>query len=176
MAKKGFLVLIDAVSRLKAAGTRFHCTLIGEGPLRQQLEALIQQAGVADVVTLTGALPRHQVAEAIQNAAVVVAPCIISEDGDRDGLPTILVEAMALGTPVVSTNIVGIPELVDNDVTGLCVAANDAQELVHAIRRLLSEPDTRERLARKARDLVVRDYDVDRNAQKLRSVFRSSVR
>ncbi|WP_233268239.1 glycosyltransferase family 4 protein [Pantoea sp. BAV 3049] len=173
VAKKGFLVLIDAVSRLKAAGTAFHCTLIGEGPLREQLEALIQQAGVGDVVTLTGALPRHQVAEAIQNAAVVVAPCIISEDGDRDGLPTILVEAMALGTPVVSTNIVGIPELVDNDVTGLCVNPNDAEELAQAVGQLLNEPDTRERLARKARDLVVRDYDVDRNAQKLSAVFRS---
>ncbi|KAB8311913.1 colanic acid biosynthesis glycosyltransferase WcaL [Erwinia endophytica] len=171
VAKKGFLLLIDSLARLQAMGLSFHCTLIGDGPLREQLDAGIQNAGLEERVTLTGPLPRDRVAEAIQQAAMVVAPCTISEDGDRDGLPTILVEAMALGTPVISTRVVGIPELVVDQETGLCVEPDNPGELALAMARLLQEADTREKLSRQAREMIAREYDVDRNTAKLRTIF-----
>jgi len=171
VAKKGFLLLIESLARLKAMGLSFHCTLIGDGPLREPLEAGIQSAGLKESVTLTGPLPRDRVAAAIQQAAMVVAPCTISEDGDRDGLPTILVEAMALGTPVISTRVVGIPELVVDQETGLCVEPDDSGELALAMARLLQEADTREKLSRQARDMIAQEYDVDRNTAKLRTIF-----
>lgn len=173
VAKKGFLLLIDSLARLQAMGLSFHCTLIGDGPLREQLDAGIQNAGLEERVTLTGPLPRDRVAEAIQQAAMVVAPCTISEDGDRDGLPTILVEAMALGTPVISTRVVGIPELVVDQETGLCVEPDNTGELALAMARLLQEADTREKLSRQAREMIAREYDVDRNTAKLRTIFHS---
>lgn len=102
---------------------------------------------------------------------MVVAPCTISEDGDRDGLPTILVEAMALGTPVISTRVAGIPELVIDGQTGLCVDPDDAIGLADAIVMLLSGQDMREKLARQARRMIVRDYDIDRNIMEMQKIF-----
>ncbi|EXU74295.1 glycosyltransferase family 4 protein [Erwinia mallotivora] len=171
VAKKGFLLLVDALRLMKARGIAFHCTLIGDGPLREPLADSIARAGLESQVTLTGAISRDRVAEAIQGAAVVVAPCIVSEDGDRDGLPTILVEAMALGTPVISTRVAGIPELVCDRQTGLCVAPDNIDELAQAIACLLLDADIREKLSRQAREKIVREYDVDRNTAELRALF-----
>ena len=173
VAKKGFLLLVSALKQLLTRGIDFHCTLIGDGPLREQIQTEIGQAGLTERVTLTGLLPRSQVAEAIQKAAMVVAPCVISDDGDRDGLPTILVEAMALGTPVISTRVAGIPELVRNNQTGLCIPANDTAELANAMIQLLSGQQLRQKLARQARKMIVRDYDINVNTEKLREIFRS---
>ena len=171
VAKKGFRLLITALGLLQAHGIAFHCTLIGDGPERQVLQEAVRVGELQDRVTFTGMLPRHEVAAAIQSSAMVVAPCVISDDGDRDGLPTILVEAMALGTPVVSTTVAGIPELVINGQTGLCVAPDNARELAEAITLLLNGQDMREKLARQARKTIVRDYDVDRNTLTMREIF-----
>lgn len=173
VAKKGFRVLVAALAQLQAKAIPFHCTLIGEGPERQALEAAVAACELQTKVTFTGALPRQKVAVMVQESAMVVAPCIISEDGDRDGLPTILVEAMALGTPVISTKVAGIPELVIDGQTGLCVDSNDAAGLAEAITKLLNGQDMRESLARRARRMIVRDYDVDRNTVKMRQLFTS---
>lgn len=171
VAKKGFSVLVAALAQLQAKSIPFHCTLIGDGPERAALEAEVAACELQTKVTFTGALPRQKVAARVQESAMVVAPCVISEDGDRDGLPTILVEAMALGTPVISTDVAGIPELVINGQTGLCVSSHDAVGLADAMTTLLSGQDMREKLARQARKMIVRDYDVDRNTVKMRQLF-----
>ena len=106
---------------------------------------------------------------------MLVAPCIISEGGDRDGLPTILVEAMALGTPCVSTRVVGIPELVRDQITGLCVPPKDAAALADAIATLLANPARARQMADAARALVEREYDVHHNTGQLRALFAQSV-
>jgi len=103
----------------------------------------------------------------ISEAAVLAAPCIVGEDGNRDGLPTVLLEAMALGTPCVATPVTGIPEAVQADVTGLLVPEADPSALATAIARLLDDPPLRRRLAENARALVEREFDVHRNSTRL---------
>ncbi|RRZ88463.1 glycosyltransferase family 4 protein [Erwinia sp. 198] len=169
--KKGFRVLIAALAQLQAKAIPFHCTLIGDGPERSALEAAVVSCELQAKVSFTGLLSRQRVAKAIQQSAMVVAPCIISEDGDRDGLPTIMVEAMALGTPVISTRVAGIPELVIDGQTGLCVGPEDVVGLADAMVMLLSGQDMREKLARQARRMIVRDYDIDRNIMEMQKIF-----
>ncbi|MCY7398758.1 MAG: glycosyltransferase, partial [Sphingomonas bacterium] len=109
--KKGFDTLIEACAVLRARGVGFHCTIIGDGLLWDSLTALVARHGLGDVVTLVGPRPQSEVIVALQNAAVFAAPCVVATDGDRDGLPTVVVEAMALGTPCVTTDVTGLSEI-----------------------------------------------------------------
>lgn len=169
--KKGFLDLVDACAALDRQGTDFTCEIIGDGPQRPQLEARIAALGLTRRVRLAGALPRPEVAKALQSAAVSALPCIVADDGDRDGLPTVLVEAMALGTPCVSTDVTGVPEVVRHDETGLMVPQRDPAALAEALAALLDDPARRDRLAGNARAMVEADFDVERNAALLREIF-----
>lgn len=171
VAKKGFGVLIDALHLLHQRGEAFHCTLTGEGPLRDALLTHIARLGLSQQITLTGSRPQPEVIAAMREAAMVVAPCVVSEEGDRDGLPTVLLEAMALGTPVISTRVAGIPELVSNLETGLCIEPNDPHALADAIQRLLNDPSLSAALSVQARMRIERDYNIDRNSARLREVF-----
>ena len=169
--KKGFADLIEACALLHGQGVDFSCEIIGEGPQRPALEALIAKRGIGGCVRLAGARPRPDVALALQSAAVSALPCIVADDGDRDGLPTVLVEAMALGTPCVSTDVTGVPEIVRHRDTGLMVPQRDPAALAKALTELLEDPALRERLARGARAMIEADFDVDRNAARLRQLF-----
>lgn len=175
VAKKGFPVLIDALALLRARAVDFHCTLIGDGPQRDMLAARIADLDLGRQVTLAGARAQPDVKATLREAAMLVAPCIVSDSGDRDGLPTVLVEAMALGTPCISTRVAGIPELVRDDDTGLCVAADDPSALAQAIQRLLEDPALGLRLAASARELVERDFDLERNAAEQRTLFAKAI-
>ena len=169
--KKGFADLVEACALIASRGQRFTCEIIGDGPQRAALEAQIAALRLEDTVRLSGALPRPDVARALQGAAVSALPCIVADDGDRDGLPTVLVEAMALGTPCVSTDVTGVPEVVRHGETGLCVAQHDPAALADALTALLGDPALRNRLAANARAMIERDFDADRNAAQLRALF-----
>lgn len=170
--KKGFDTLVEACAVLRDRGVPFTCTIIGEGPLRDALAGKVENYGLAGQVTLAGNRPQSDVIAALQGAAVFAAPCVLAGDGDRDGLPTVLVEAMALGTPCVSTDVTGIPELVRDGETGLLVPQSDLIALAGALARLLGDAGLRLQLATNARRLIQTDFDVDRNAADLRSIFR----
>ena len=172
--KKGFKVLIDALHILRLRQEMFHCTLTGDGPLRQELLEHIQLLELSQQVSLTGSRPQPEIIAALQQAAMMVAPCIISEEGDRDGLPTVLLESMALGTPVIATDVAGIPELVKAGETGLCIAAGDAVALADAIQRLLNDPALQLALATQARAYIEHAFDIDRNSARLREIFAKS--
>jgi glycosyltransferase involved in cell wall biosynthesis len=169
--KKGFGDLVEACALLRDRGQEFTCEIIGDGPQRGDLEARIAAQGLEGMVRLLGSLPRPDVVRALQGAAVSALPCIVADDGDRDGLPTVLVEAMALGTPCVSTDVTGVPEVVRHGETGLCVAQRDPSQLADALASLLDDPALRDRLAENARAMIERDFDVDRNATLLRALF-----
>lgn len=173
--KKGFEILIEACARLRERQVPFRCTIIGHGLLREALAAQVAGLELGDHVVLAGPLPRPEVAARLRAAAVCAAPCVVAEDGDRDGLPTVLIEAMALGTPCVATDVTGIPELVRDDETGLCVPQRDPTVLADALARLLDDTALRVRLAGNARALIEQQFDVDRNASALRSLFITSV-
>ncbi|QHM71994.1 glycosyltransferase [Mixta intestinalis] len=172
--KKGFHVLIDALHILRARNEAFTCTLTGDGPLYPALAAHIQRLGLSDCVTLSGSRPQPEIKTAIQRSAMVVAPSVISEEGDRDGLPTVLLESMALGTPVVSTEVAGIPELVSDGGTGLCVAPDDPLALADAMQRLLNNPALQLSLALQARHRIEERFDIDRNSARMREIFACS--
>lgn len=173
--KKGFCYLIEALRLLRDAGQTLRCTLIGDGPLRPALEAQIQAAGLKNVVTLAGFMPQRDIIAAMRGATLVAAPCIISEEGDRDGLPTVLLEAMALGTPVISTCVAGIPELVVEGETGRCVAPQNPQALADAIAGLVGNEPLRQQFSHAARALIEREFDIDRNAAHLRDIFFTAI-
>lgn len=169
--KKGYRYLIDACAILKQKGLDFRCRIIGMGDLSNALAQQIIDNNVQDVVTLTGPLPQNKIRLAIQSAAVFVAPCIVAEDGNRDGLPTVVLETMALGTPCVSTDVTGIPEVIKHQKTGYQVPQHDAENLAIAIERLLVDGQQREDLSRRARQLIEENFDVNRNTALIRQQF-----
>lgn len=163
--KKGFDVLIRAVARLPAPRPR--CHIIGDGPERRALERLIAREGVGDAVRLLGALPNHQVRDEIARARLFVLPCRIAADGDRDGLPVVLMEALALGKAAISTPVAGIPELIQDERTGLLAEVDRPDQVAAAIARLLDQPDLARRLGAAGRAHVEADYDVHKNTARL---------
>ena len=169
--KKGFETLVRACDILRSRGVPFDCKIIGGGLLEQQLRQEIDQLSLQEQVALIGPRPQSEVIEALHGAAVFAAPCKLADDGDRDGLPTVLLEAMALGTPCVSTDVTGIPEVLRAGATGLTVPQQDPSALADALERMLDDADMRCRISENARRLIEQDFDVDRNAARLRACF-----
>jgi glycosyltransferase involved in cell wall biosynthesis len=172
--KKGFEYLIDACAILVERGCEFTCDMIGEGERYAALGARIAQHGLEGRVRLLGALPQEQVLEALRESAVFAAPCVVGADGNRDGLPTVLLEAMAVGTPCVSTDVTGIPEAVLDGETGDIVPQHDARALAGAIERLLEDRQRGVRYATAARQLMQERFDIDGNTARMRELFATS--
>ncbi len=172
--KKGFGDLIEACAILNNRGREFRCEIIGDGMLRDDLVQRAAALGVADRVQLLGPQPRSVVKQRLRGAAVLAAPCLVASDGNRDGLPTVLLEAMALGTPCVSTAVTGIPELVRDGETGLIADQASPQSLADTIERLLQDQGLCLRLAADARRLIEAEFDIHRNTAALREVFDSA--
>lgn len=169
--KKGFDDLVRACARLRHEGIDLRCAIVGKGALEGELRRLIAELGVADSVELAGPVPRERLRVLYGRAAVVAAPCVVGGDGNRDGLPTVLIEAMALGVPVVSTGVTGIPELVRDGQTGLLVPQRDPQALAAAIRSTLEDGDAARGRAARARALVEAEFDARRNVAALRRLL-----
>jgi len=169
--KKGFADLIAACDGLHQRGVDFQCQIIGGGPLYDELMADIQQRGLQHNVKMLGPLPQREVIACLQEAAVFAAPCVVGADGNRDGLPTVLLEAMALGVPCISTDVTGIPEAIKHKRSGLIVPQNDEAALADALKHLLEHPQERARLALKARQLIEESFDIHQNTATLRSLF-----
>jgi len=158
--KKGFDQLIAACARLKKGGLRFRCVIVGErGSAFDSLCTQIETLGLKDHVHLRSAVTQDQLREIYRGAQVFALPCQIMQDGDRDGFPNVLAEAMARGVPVVSTAISGIPEMIDDGVHGLLVQPRDAQALADALRRVLTEPTLHTRLATAGRERICERFD-----------------
>lgn len=169
--KKGFSDLVEACALLINRGVSFSCKIAGGGDLEQELRRQIRQRGLQMQVELLGPRPQREIVSLIRDATVLAAPCIVAKNGDRDGLPTVLLEAMAVGTPCVSTRLTGIPEVVRHRETGLLVAPHDRAALADALEQLLSDRALRASVATRARRLIETEFDVHRNAALLRAMF-----
>lgn len=169
--KKGFGDLVDACAILAERGVEFRCVLVGGGPEEVALRARVRDLGLDETVELLGRLPQGAVQDVVRSAAVFAAPCVVGEDGNRDGLPTVLLEAMALGTPCVSTAVTGIPEVVQHRVTGLLVGQHDVRALADALEELVGDEALRRRLAAAARALIEREFDASHQAAQLREMY-----
>ncbi len=169
--KKGLGDLIAAADILRRRGRVFQVEIIGSGPQRRTLQAQAERLGLADRVRLPGAQAHETVCLAYQRASVFALPCVIASNGDRDGIPNVLLEAMASGVPVVSTPVSGIPELVESEVDALLVPPNDPAALAEAIDRLLASEDLRNSLARAARAKIESLFSLDASADRLLALF-----
>ncbi|WP_395641341.1 glycosyltransferase [Rudaea sp.] len=172
---KGFDVLIEALALLKQRGRAFRCRIIGEGPQRAELEAAIARHQIGDRVELTGARPQADVRAALYAAQVFALPSVVAADGNRDGIPVALMEAMAAGAPSVSTAVSGIPELIEHEHSGLLAAPGDARALAETLARLLDDHALADRLAIAARMRIERDFDAGCEARKLLALFNGAV-
>lgn len=174
--KKGFADLIEACATLTRRGCHFNCYIIGTGPLETDLRGQIERLGLQGRVELIGPRPQSEVIKYVQSAAVFAAPCVVGTDGNRDGLPTVLPEAMALGTPCVSTDVTGIPEVLNDGETGLLVPQHDPTALAAAMERLLADPALRVQLATRARRLIEAEFDIHHNSDHIRAIFQASAK
>lgn len=170
VATKGFHTLIEALAHLRRQGLRPRCRIIGDGPERQRLAAQVQNLGLTGQVELLGRQLPAAVKAAYEQADILVMPSCV-KNNDRDGMPNVLLEAMALGVPVISTYVSGIPELVRQEETGLLVPPEDPLALAHAIARLLQDQELAARLSLQARRLVETEFNIYRSAARLRELF-----
>lgn len=173
--KKGFADLIEACAVLSRRGRSFDCRIVGAGELERDLRERIERLQLGDRVSLLGVRSTSEVVALIQEAAVVAVPSVVGSDGNREGLPTVLLEAMALGTPCVATDVTGIPEVLRDGETGLMVHEREPEALATAIERLLNDFALRRELASRARRAVEKDFDIHRNTVALRQVFREAI-
>ncbi|MDA0865364.1 MAG: glycosyltransferase family 4 protein [Cyanobacteria bacterium] len=169
--KKGLRYLIEACGLLKQWGCEFTCQIVGTGPMEGELRSHLTALQLNDWVEIVGPRPQGEVFALMQQAAVFAAPYVIGNDGNRDGLPTALLEAMALGTPCVATDVTGIPEIIRDGATGMLVAQQDAEGLAKALQMLLTQPALRTTVAAQARQLIEAEFDITRNAAELRACF-----
>jgi glycosyltransferase involved in cell wall biosynthesis len=170
--KKGFSYLIAAFGRLIEQGFNAQLMIVGSGPERDSLQRRVRELGLGDKVSFLGALTQDEVIDIYSRATVLALPCIVTENGDRDGIPNVLVEAMRIGVPVVSTNISGIPELVRDGESGVLVPPRDDEALARGIARLLADSNLRLRLSQAAMQRVCDEFDLSVNAEHLSNLFR----
>ncbi|MDO5067252.1 MAG: glycosyltransferase [Propionibacteriaceae bacterium] len=162
--KKGFADLIDAVARLEVP---VEVQIAGDGEERANLEARIAAAGLGDRIRMVGPKTQSEVIEMVRNSDVFVAPCIPADDGNIDGLPTVVLEAMALGTPVLATAVSGLPEVIHDHRTGLMTEPGDVPALAEALTLVASSQVPVQQLARNARALIEERFDSRRQAARL---------
>jgi glycosyltransferase involved in cell wall biosynthesis len=169
--KKGFTYLIQACHRLKQKGRHFVCRIVGFGPLQKQLEELIETLTLQDSVLLVGKMTQDKLLQEYRQAHLFVLPCLVTDDGDRDGIPNVLMEAMAMRIPVISTSVSGIVELVDHMENGLLAPEKDLEALTAAMETLLDDPGLRERLGGNGRQKVMARFSLKHSTANLRCLF-----
>src|SRR5581483_9612343 len=170
--KKGFHHLVAACALLRDAGHAFRCLIVGEeGDQTDVLRRLIAQHGLDALVTMHGAVTHEQLRARYAEATLFVLPFLVAADGDRDGIPNVLAEAMAMALPVVTTPVSGIPELVEDGRNGVFVREQDAHSLAGALARLIERPQERARLGACARQTIVELFDARRTTLALKALF-----
>lgn len=170
--KKGFVHLLEALNAVQRSGHSITCQIYGDGPLRESLVSLRDSLDLGENVSFAGERGRADIVSALQDADIFVLTPVVTDDGDRDGIPNVLVEAMATGLPVVTTSTGGITELVSHERNGLVAAPGDVVDIATQISRLLERPQLRQELGAAARRTVEADYDVDAAAEQLEQIFR----
>ncbi|HSM72688.1 MAG TPA: glycosyltransferase [Anaerolineales bacterium] len=168
---KGQPYLIEACRLLRGRGYTFECHFVGDGPDRKPLSELVDQAGLSGNVRFHGRLTRDEIARLLVDADVLTVPSVPTRDGRREGIPVVLMEAMGSGVPVIASDLSGIPELVNDQLTGLLVQPRDVRSLADALERYIQDPDLRHRLGRAGREKVVEEFDLNKNTAKLARYF-----
>ncbi|MFC1735686.1 glycosyltransferase family 4 protein [Candidatus Hydrogenedentota bacterium] len=169
--RKGFPYLIEACGILRNNGIDYTCSIFGEGPARKEMRTEITKHNITHLVKLVGETPHEKLLSKIAGTSVLVAPSITCENGERDGIPDAVLEAMALGTPVIATDAGGLPEAIIDEETGLLVPEKDAAAIAGALKRLRNDPGLRSKLAGNARRRLVDMFDIRRNVVELEKIL-----
>lgn len=170
--KKGFDYLVRACGILRARGVNFNCRIVGgSDKYAKVIRQLITDLQLDDMVSLPGAVTQEELLAIYQQGVLFALPCLVVDNGDRDGIPNVLVEAMAMEMPVISTDISGIPELITHQVNGLLVPEKDAVAMADAIESLLNDAALRQRLGKAARQTVCRDFNSRHTTIALKNLF-----
>jgi glycosyltransferase involved in cell wall biosynthesis len=173
--KIGIPTVLEALKSLKARGIAFTYTLIGDGDDRMALEKQAADLDLRNETTFTGTKPHDYVLDAYRNTDLFVLGCQVAENGDRDGIPNVLMESMAMGVPVVVTAVSAIPELVENEKTGLLVPPRDPAALAGAMKRLLTDGTLRKTVIEAGRKRVVEEFDNRDMIRDLAGIFRRGI-
>ena len=176
IGKKGFPYVIEACKLLKDRGVNFRCVIAGSGPDEAMLRSMIEKLGVSDRVEMTGkALQQEKIPAFMHSGDVFTLACVWADDGDVDGLPQLTMEAMGCGLPAVTTRLVGNPDLVMHEKTGLLVEPNDAKGLADALERLAKDRALATKLAEQGRKHVLDVFDITRSLEPLISQYRAAL-
>ncbi|MFO8182769.1 MAG: glycosyltransferase [Candidatus Aegiribacteria sp.] len=173
--KKGLEFAIRAAAALASRGIDLRYTIIGDGELRGELAGLIGDLGAEDSIELAGWKPQDEVLSSMNNAHILLAPSVTASSGDQEGIPVALMEAMAMGLPVVSTFHSGIPELVENGVSGILVPPRDWKALEDALHSLISSPGIWPDMEESARDKVEKEYNIERQVIGLEKLYLDAI-
>jgi colanic acid/amylovoran biosynthesis glycosyltransferase len=169
--KKGIEFGLRAVARLAAHGIPLRYNIVGGGPLRSELEMLVMTLGIADRVSFHGACTHDDVVRHMQQSDVLLAPSVTDEQGEQEGIPVTIMEAMATGIPVVSSFHSGISELVEDGVSGLLLPERDVNGIATAMAMLITKPEQARTLALAARGRVMADYNIETLNRQLAARF-----
>lgn len=169
--KKGFTDLISACRLLKPRGRDFVCEIIGEGPLEKELRSQIARDGLESCVKLIGPRTQSEIALKLAHATIFVLPCVREEGGGMDNLPTVIMEAMAAGLPVISTPLAGVPEMVENDFNGMLVPEHDPGAICAAIEHLIANPEEARRFGDRGRAVAREKFSIEGTGLTLGALF-----
>jgi len=172
--RKGFHVLIEACHHLACRGMPFRCHIFGEGEERNQLESLIEHYNLGKQVLMPGWIQQEELHQHLNQADVFALPCIRDKSGDQDGIPVVLMEAMAMELAVVSTRISGIPELIEHGRNGLLTNPGDATALADALHLLKNNSELRLRLGKAGRETVIKEFNIHRTAEQMAMLLTKS--
>ncbi len=173
--KKGFPILLRACALLRRRGVDLRLCIVGDGPDKADLERQAAGLGLADYVQFAEPMPQERLCSLYAAADVFVLASVVAENGDRDGLPDVLVEALAMGIPTVASNLGAIPELIENEKTGLLARPGDPTDLADKLERAIYDEVWRDRVSRHGREKVLRQFDARRNLQVLGALFREAM-
>ena len=172
---KGFPELLTAMARLQREGVAVRLTLVGDGLWRRKLSALRKRLHLTEVVDMPGFVPHDQLRGFMQNHDVLVVPSVVHENGDRDGIPNVIMEALSHCMPVVATDVCGISEVIRDGETGFLVPQRDPRALALALRRILEDKEQARRMAEAGQALVQRMFDGNVNIRALRDLYVSQL-
>jgi glycosyltransferase involved in cell wall biosynthesis len=175
IAKKGLPTVYRALNVLKDKGIAFRHTLIGDGEDRAKILSVIKDLGLSDHTRWLGTQPHEVVREQYKRAHLFVLGCEVAPNGDRDGIPNVLFESMAMGVPVVATRLSAIPELVETEETGLLVTPGQPRQLAEAMLKMLTDEALRARVIPAARQRVMQDFDNKVLIRKLAAIYRKEI-
>lgn len=174
--KKGIQYAIEAAARLLKRKSNFTYVIIGEGPLRSSLERLIEKLEVSEHVQLLGRKTHEEVIKFLQEAHILIAPSMTTIEGDQEGIPNVLKEAMALGLPVISTYHGGIPELIRDGETGLLVKEKDVDAMAEKLSCLIDHPEERKKIGQAGRAYVQENFDIQNLNDRLVHLYRQLIK